>query len=110
MPKREAWREEGGKAILLYSKSRVTRATDSIQVFLEDLLFAKSSHMESLGNERLSVACCHEAGLILEGGRKLQLSRDRSDHIPTWGLLPGTAVALELPPIASPKSQHQSMG
>lgn len=42
----------------------VGEATDSSQVFLEDLLFAKSSHMESLGNERLSVACCHEAGLI----------------------------------------------
>lgn len=49
----------------------VGKATDSSQVFLEDLLFAKSSHMGSLGNERLGLACCHESGLILEGGREV---------------------------------------
>lgn len=81
----------------------VGEATDSSQVFLEDLLFAKSSHMGSLGNERLSLACCHESGLILEGGREVyslpgELSRGRSDHTPSWGLLPGTAVASEPPP------------
>lgn len=115
-PKEQHGEEEGEGSNARYSRLEspgprceqgshwtVGEVTDHSPVSLEDRLFAKSSHMESLGNERLSLACCHEAGLILEGGRKVysllgELSRGRSDHTPSgdsslelqwpWSLLP----------------------
>lgn len=35
-----------------------------------------------------------------------KLSRGRSDQTPSWGLLPGTSVAVEPPPIGPPRSQN----
>lgn len=66
---------------------------DSSQAFLKDLLLAKGGHKRSLGNQRLSLAHCHETVFILEGGREVysllgELSRGRSAHTSSWGLLP----------------------